>query len=72
LATLKQHKPGETVPASGIYRVTHDTRHSHSHEVTCVKGEPFPPCNHCGASPRFVLVRQASHIRNHDHFKRKK
>ncbi len=71
MTETKLYKPGETVPSSGIYRVTHDTRHSQPHEVTCVMGNPFP-CNHCGATPRFVLVRAASHIGNHDHSKRRR
>jgi hypothetical protein len=37
--------------------------------VTCVYGEHFPPCNHCGHHPRFQLVRYAQHITTHDHFK---
>jgi len=64
------YKPGDVVPASGIYRVTHDPRHAAEHEVTCVIGEPFPPCNGCGHHPRFQLVRAAHHIRNHEHFKK--
>jgi len=63
------YKPGDKVPLSGIYKVTHDNVHHDVHEVTCVYGEPFPPCNHCGHHPRFQLVRSATHVRNHDHFK---
>lgn len=59
------------MPRSGIYKVVHDTQHTQPHEVTCVFGEPFPPCNHCGNKPRFVLVRYARHIGSHDHFKKK-
>jgi hypothetical protein len=62
-------KPGDTVEASGIYKVTHDTRHAEEHEVTCVYGKKFPPCNHCGHKVRFVLVRPAKHIEKHDLFK---
>ncbi len=69
MAVGQEHRPGERVPCSGIYRVVHDTRHSQPHEITCVKGEPFPPCNHCGHTPRFVLVRGASHVKNHNHFR---
>jgi len=65
----EEFKPGEKVPKSGIYKVTHD-KHSQPHEVTCVIGEPFPPCNTC-AHPRFVLVRAAHHIANHEFFKKK-
>ena len=65
----KNFKPGDKVPKSGIYKVTHDVEHAASHEVTCVFGEPFPPCNHCGKHPRFRLVRAAQHVETHDHFK---
>jgi len=65
----QEHKPGEKVPASGIYRVIHDPRHAAEHEVTAVLGEAFPPCNGCGHHPRFVAQRLAHHVRNHEHFK---
>jgi len=64
-----EYKPGDTVPHSGIYRVTHDQQHAASHEVTCVYGKNFPPCNHCGHHPRFVLVKAAQHIASNEHFK---
>jgi hypothetical protein len=61
-------KPGDKVEASGIYKVIHDTQHAQEHEVTCVYGKPFPPCNHCGHHVRFVLLRAAHHISTHDYF----
>jgi hypothetical protein len=63
------YKPGDEVPRSGIYRVTHDKNHAAEHEVTVVYGKKFPPCNHCGNHPRFVLVRAAKHIDSSEHFK---
>lgn len=65
----EEYKPGQVVPNSGIYKVTHDA-HTQPHEVTCVKGEPFPPCNSC-QHPKFVLVKAAHHVKNHEHFKKK-
>lgn len=62
------YKPGDTVPASGIYRVTHDPAHTEAHEVTCVEGKKFPPCRSCN-HPRFVLAREAKHIEAHAHFR---
>ncbi len=62
-------KPGDEVPHSGIYRVVHDPYHSKEHEVTCVYGKRFPPCNHCGHHVRFVLERAAQHIGSNEHFK---
>lgn len=64
----KVFKPGDKVESSGIYRVTHDREHAKPHEVTCVFGKPFPPCNGC-AHPRFELVRAAIHISSNEHFK---
>lgn len=63
-----QYRPGDIVPASGIYLVLHD-QHHRPHEVTYVKGEVFPPCNHCGYHPRFSLERAAHHVHNHDQFR---
>jgi hypothetical protein len=37
-----QHHPGQTTPASGIYRCT-----SCGFEATCVMGKPLPPENAC-------------------------
>lgn len=68
---MTTYKPGDIVPDSGIYKVTHDYVHHETHEVTCVKGERFPPCNHCGSHPRFTLVKAAHHIHNHAHFKKR-
>jgi hypothetical protein len=65
----EQYKPGDKVPKSGIYKVSHDPNHDEEHEVTCIIGAPFPPCNHCGHRVRFELVRAAHHIDNHKHFK---
>jgi formamidopyrimidine-DNA glycosylase len=62
-------KPGDKVQRSGIYRVTHDGEHREAHEVTCVYGKKFPPCNHCGNHPRFKLVYGAKHIEQDDDFK---
>lgn len=62
-------KPGDTVPHSGIYAVTHDTEHAASHDVTCVYGKKFPPCKGCGEHPRFKLKIAAQHISFNDNFK---
>ena len=64
----EEFKPGQEVPNSGIYKVTHDLAHTVEHEVTCVYGKRFPPCRDCH-HPRFVLVRKAQHIEANEHFK---
>ncbi|MGN8112255.1 hypothetical protein ACTJLB_30120 [Paraburkholderia sp. 22098] len=38
-----QHKPGETVKASAIYKVVKEGGGGPEFEVTCVEGEHFPP-----------------------------
>jgi len=64
-----QYKPGQKVPRSGIYKVNHDgRRHLDSHEVTAVKGEPFPPCQ-CGQGLTYSLVRAARHLNEHPSLK---
>lgn len=66
---VAEYKPGDDVPRSGIYKVTHDSAHTEEHEVTCVYGKRFPPCNKCGRHPRFVLIRAAQHIDINQWFK---
>ena len=66
-----QYKPGDTVPDSGIYKVNHDKNHAAEHEVTAIKGEPFPPCNNCGKGITYSLVRQAHHLKDHPLLKKK-
>src|SRR5262249_39650698 len=43
--------PGEIVPQSGVYTITHDPVHADMpHEVTLIKGRRFPTCRHCKVS----------------------
>ena len=65
-----EFKPGDKVPQSGIYKVVHDKKHVAEHEVTCIFGKIFPPCNGCGQHPRFVLIKAANHIETHEYFKK--
>jgi hypothetical protein len=53
----------ELVPHSGIYQVTHGTRHLPQHTVTCTSGKPFPACNVCGRGVSFILI-EAAHFIN--------
>lgn len=62
-------KPGDECKASGIYKVIHDVKHKDEHEVTCVYGKTFPPCNHCGHHVRFQAKYLATHLTNHEFFK---
>ena len=63
------YKPGDVVPKSGIYEVTHDPKHAQSHQVTCIAGKKFPPCNGCD-HPRFTLAEAAVHIGEQRSFKK--
>ena len=63
------YKPGQTVPESGIYQVNHDHHHAATHEVTAVRGEPFPPCRNCGKGITYTLVRAAHHVSEHPSLK---
>jgi hypothetical protein len=41
----QEYRPGEIVPQSGIYTITHDPAHADMpHEVTVIKGRRFPTC----------------------------
>ena len=63
----QQFRPGQIVPQSGVYRITHDPQHPDMpHEVTVIQGRRFPTCRHCkGIS--FELVHAAKHVGEIDH-----
>jgi hypothetical protein len=63
-----EHRPGTIVQVSGIYQVLHDrgqhpTGHATYHEVTCVRGDEFPPCRAKGCKPSFRLAKEAKHLK---------
>ncbi len=47
-------KPGQSVPRSGQYKVVGPRGGSQGHEITAVKGEPFPPTRKPGLGFRLV------------------
>jgi hypothetical protein len=51
-----KYRPGDLVPESGVYRVTHDL-HRLMHEATLLVGDRFPLCRQCKMSVRFELRR---------------
>lgn len=59
------HPPGVLAQISGIYRVTHLTRHRKSHLAVIIRGEQLPSCRTCKDNVRFELVQMASHV-THD------
>ena len=52
----KKYRPGDVVPESGIYRVTHDS-HRLMHEATLLQDQRFPICKKCKHAVRFELRR---------------
>jgi len=50
------YRPGDRVPASGIYRINHH-KHRLMHEATLTKGIQFPQCRRCKNRVEFSLVR---------------
>lgn len=64
----QEYKPGEIVPQSGVYTITHDPVHADMpHEVTVIKGRRFPTCRHCKGIT-FQLAHAAKHVSEIDHF----
>ena len=60
----QEYKPGEIVPHSGIYTITHDPAHpGMPHEVTVIKGLRFPTCRHCkGVTFEVAHVGEIDHL----------
>jgi hypothetical protein len=63
----KEFKPGQEIECTGIYTVTH-VKHRPEHQVTCILGQPFPTCKHCGTLARFRLLHAAQFVKNHEDF----
>ena len=65
----EEYRPGEIVPRSGVYAITHDPVHADMpHEVTVIKGRRFATCRHCkGIS--FELTHAAKHVTEVEHLK---
>lgn len=60
-------KPGQLVPESGIYGITHDPVHADMpHEVTVIKGRHFPTFRHCKGIT-FDLTHAAKHVHEVPH-----
>ena len=57
----QDHRPGEKVPRSGIYLVSH-AQHRGAHESVVLEGSDFPRCRHCGEQVRYRLLRSAAPI----------
>ncbi len=55
------YETGQEVPASGIYKVTHD-EHRLPHDVTLVAGQKFPSCGRCSSRVRFRLLKESPRL----------
>jgi hypothetical protein len=58
------YRPGDKVPASGIYLVVH-SKHRIHHETIAIRGEEFPACRTCKSDVSFCLTREVPHV-THD------
>lgn len=54
----KAYRPGDDVPAAGIYRIQHGAGHRLVHHATIQAGICFPRCRKCRDQVRFTLVRE--------------
>ncbi|WP_430231544.1 hypothetical protein [Paraburkholderia tropica] len=59
----EQHRPGEIVKTSGIYKVVRESGEG-SFKVTCVEGEHFPPTRG-GKGAHYELLHAATHSHKH-------
>lgn len=57
----RRYRPGETVSISGQYAVVDSRNQLTRSEVTCVRGEPFPPT--IGTGYTYMLVDATRHRR---------
>lgn len=64
-------KPGEIVPKSGLYAVSH-REHRLRHEATLLEGEHFPACSQCGNDVSFQLQHSAVPIGEDSDFQPRK
>lgn len=71
--SLDTFKPGDKVPASGIYDAFHDRLdgddHALPHQITAIAGTLFPPCRVCREWVGFRLHRAAEHVEAHHLFR---
>lgn len=56
-----RYRPGQAVPCSGVYRISH-VAHRGEHEGVLLEGEVFPRCAVCGEEVRFQLVQASNAI----------
>ena len=60
----EQHKPGEIVKTSGIYKVVREGDGGSGVEVRCVEGVHFPPTR-SGKGAHYELIHGATNSHKH-------
>ena len=74
VASGDEFRPGDKVPASGIYTVTHDKLdgddHAPPHQVIATAGTVFPQCRGCGDWVTFRHQKPPEPIEENEHFRR--
>ena len=63
----RAYRPGDEVPSSGIYRVSHK-QHRPEHDALLTVSTPFPRCRVCGDNVIYQLVQGASPIESDQDF----
>ena len=63
-------RPGDRVPATGIYKVVHEYQHYPTHHVTVLCGDLFPTCLGCSERVQFEVALSAVHVNAHPQFHR--
>lgn len=59
------YRPGQTVPVSGQYAVVNTYGTRLGREVTCVRGESFPPTRHGTTEYGYILADATTHARRY-------
>ena len=57
-SSRKFYKPGQVVPAAGIYKVVH-AEHRLPHKASFKARDKFPECSKCASQVRFELLMAA-------------
>ena len=52
--------PGERVPETGVYKVTHSSWHTGSMQAVFESGKKFPLCGTCFWSVRYLVVSECT------------
>ena len=62
-----RYRPGEEVPCSGVYRISH-VEHREEHDGILLEMQIFPTCVVCGEEVRFELLQASDPIERQPDF----